>query len=300
MLLLLTIACLLGWLNAATALAAGLAYGLLLENPFSLVIGKWADLLLKTSIVVLGFTLAIGQLWQTTANTAVITVILVTGAMLLGWGVGKLLKAGNEKSVLISAGTAICGGSAIAAMASTLNTKTENTVVALAIVFLLNAVALFLYPLIGQWLDLSEAQFGIWAALGIHDTSSVVGAASVYGNEALDVAATTKLARALWIIPLVVVTASLQHGKLKVSVPLFIVLFVVASVIGTLLEIDGALAAGISHWAKVGFAVSLLWMGASLNKATIANLPIRPFLLGVILWTIISVSSLAVVYWGFQ
>lgn len=235
-LLVLSLACVFSLLPASYALAAGLIWGWFFADQQALPLSSWASLLLKIAIVLLGFSLPLGELWGTARDSFVLTVSVIAGALLLGLLIAKLLKLNNQQGWLISSGTAICGGSAIAAVGSSIKANSQNMVISLAIVFILNAVALFVFPAVGHWLELSQSQFGLWAALGIHDTSSVVGAAAVYGEEALEVATTTKLSRALWIIPLAIVASISQHsGKIKFSLPLFIVFFLLASAISSFL-----------------------------------------------------------------
>lgn len=306
-----SITTLFGWLNATYALAAGLVLGLTANGQYQPVsskqISKWASLLLKIAIVALGLTLPITELITTAKSSFWLTLAVIGGTLAIGLLVAKLLKLNQEQSWLISSGTAICGGSAIAAVGSAINAQQTNMVISLAIVFILNALALFVYPIIGHWLELSQIQFGLWAAIGIHDTSSVVGAASQYGEQALEVATTTKLARALWIIP-VALLATILHSKthatnqtkdkFKIAIPWFILLFVMASLIGNWIDL-GELAPYIKTGAKNLFALSLLWMGASLNKANIMSISPKALTLAVILWLTISLAGLAAIYWFF-
>ncbi len=300
-LLLLTIVTLIGWLNASYALASGLLLGWFANGGYSLFsnskLNKWASLLLKVAIVALGFTLPIGELVTTAQSSFWLTLAVIGGTLLFGLTLTKLLKLNNEQGWLISSGTAICGGSAIAAVGSSINAHQTNMVLSLAIVFILNAVALFTFPVIGHWLELSQTQFGLWAAIGIHDTSSVVGAASQYGSQALNVATTTKLSRALWIIPIAIIAALLHSkDKLKVAIPWFIVLFVLASIAGSYFE-TGAATTYIKMGAKNLFALSLLWMGASLNKSSIKSISPKALTLGIVLWLSVSIAGLIVIYW---
>lgn len=298
-----TLATLGGWLNASYALALGLVLGAISNGDYQPIKGqqlnKWASWLLKFAIVALGFTLPIGELVSTAKVSFWLTISVIGGTMLAGLLLAKLFKLNQEQGWLISSGTAICGGSAIAAVGSSINAQQTNMVLSLAIVFILNAVALFVYPLIGNWLELTQTQFGLWAAIGIHDTSSVVGAASQYGQEALEIATTTKLARALWIIPIAIL-AALVHAKdkFKISIPWFILFFIIASMVGGYVE-AGEATAHIKTWAKNIFALSLLWMGASLNKSSILSISPRALSLGIILWLTISLVGLVAVYWYF-
>ncbi|WP_223577433.1 YeiH family protein [Kangiella taiwanensis] len=298
LLIILTILCVVGFLKASYALAAGLLWGWFFSGSHSLPLGSWASLLLKVAIVLLGFTLPFGELVNNAGDSFWLTVIVIASAILLGLLLGKLFQLDKHQSWLISSGTAICGGSAIAAVGSSIKADQQQMVVSLAIVFLLNAVALFVYPAIGHWLELSQQQFGIWAALGIHDTSSVVGAAADYGSEALEIATTAKLARALWIIPVALIASfAVRSGKFRLTIPLFILFFLLASSIGSFVNLS-TFAEYIQPAAKNLFALSLLWMGTSLNKQAIKTIPIKAMLLGLILWLILSITTLLVVlYW---
>ncbi|MCW9028180.1 MAG: putative sulfate exporter family transporter [Kangiella sp.] len=298
-LLVLSMACVFSLLPASYALAAGLIWGWFFADRQSFPLASWASLLLKIAIVLLGFSLPLTELWGTAKDSFVLTVSVIAGALILGLLIAKLFKLDKQQGWLISSGTAICGGSAIAAVGTSIKASSHNMVISLAIVFILNAVALFVFPAVGHWLDLTQSQFGLWAALGIHDTSSVVGAAAVYGEEALDVATTTKLSRALWIIPLAIIASMSQHsGKIRFSLPLFIVFFLLASSVSSFLmspELMAQVGTYIKPASKNLFALSLLWMGTSLNKAAIKAIPFRSMLLGIILWLAVSISSLYVV-----
>lgn len=295
-LLTLTILCVIGLLPASYALAAGLVWGWFFSGAHKLPLGSWAGLLLKVAIVLLGFTLPFGDLVSNAGDSFWLTVSVIATAIIVGLALGKFFKLDNHQSWLISSGTAICGGSAIAAVGSSIKADQKQMVISLAVVFLLNAVALFIYPAIGQWLELSQQQFGIWAALGIHDTSSVVGAASVYGEESLEIATTAKLARALWIIPVALIASfAVSSGKFKLAIPLFIVFFLLASAVGSFIPLE-SVGPYIKDAAKNLFALSLLWMGTSLNKAAIKAIPIKAMLLGLILWLLLSVATLLVVF----
>jgi uncharacterized integral membrane protein (TIGR00698 family) len=238
------------------------------------------------------------------------TIVAVLGTLVAGLGLGRLLRVPGETSLLIASGTSICGGSAIAAVGSAIGARAESMSVALATVFVLNAVALYVFPAVGVLAGLSEAQFGVWAAVAIHDTSSVVGAAAIYGAAALAVATVLKLARALWILPLTLASAYVRRrgsggsgggpgGGLRDSVPWFIVLFVLAVVARTLAPAQAVPAmTGLAMAARVGLVATLFLIGASLSRATLRRAGGRPLAQGVVLWVLVaSVSLLAVRLW---
>jgi uncharacterized integral membrane protein (TIGR00698 family) len=296
-------AILMQYLNAGLALLCGLVFALVLGNPIRARTQKWAGLLLKTSVVGLGFGLNLQTLWTTTQQGIGLTIGTIVLALAFGLLLGKLLKVDADLSTLICTGTAICGGSAIAAMAPTIRAKPEQTTIAVSIVFILNGIALYLFPWVGGMLELTQQQFGLWAALGIHDTSSVVGAASQYGEVALSIATATKLARALWIIPLVLIaswyTAKKQKeaSKAKVKLPYFILLFVLASAITTFVPVAASVAPTVVMLAKSALITSLLLMGAGFTKAIAKSLDLKPMIQAVILWVSISTGSLlAILY----
>ncbi len=246
-----------GYISAGVALIIGIIISNSLSHPWIDLSRKLSGHLLKTSIVLMGFGLNIDLVWTTARSTFLITSASIALSLIAGVILFKSLKIHRETGWLISSGTAICGGSAIAAVSQTIRSKPERTAMALTIVFLLNMIGLFLFPLIGQHLLMSQEAFGLWAALAIHDTSSVVGAAATYGEQALEIATTTKLARALWIIPLVLIFSMTQKEQGKFSFPLFIVFFVIASIVATLLPQLNILFESISSLGKNLIVVSL-------------------------------------------
>lgn len=239
------------WFSSPEALALGLFVGLVLGNPFQ----EWSDAaskyVLQAAVVGLGFGIDLYQVAETGLRGLLYTAVSLTVTMALGFLLGKLLHTAPKLTHLISSGTAICGGSAIAAVAPAIKASAQEISVSLGVVFILNAVALFVFPAVGHALGMTQQQFGTWAAIAIHDTSSVVGAASKYGPEALQLATTLKLTRALWIVPLVLVSGmAFKAGGAKVSVPLFILLFVLASVLVTFVPAVPAIAPPILFAAK--------------------------------------------------
>ena len=222
---------LLPFVDTPTALAAGIVFGLSLNNPFPQLAGRLSKILLQMSVVGLGFGIGIFQVIEEGKHSIIYTIIGITITIVVGNYIGRLLKINSRTSKLISFGTAICGGSAIAAMAPVLKAKDEEIAVSLAIVFTLNSIGLFLFPFIGHSLHMSQNSFGVWAALAIHDTSSVVGATAAYGATALAIGTTVKLTRALWITPIVLGYAFYKKTSEKIHFPYFIIGFVLAAII---------------------------------------------------------------------
>ena len=286
------------------ALALGLAMSLTIGSPFPDLEGRATRILLQFSVVLLGFGMNLTSLYDAGRSGIVLTVATIFGTLALGYVIGKLLRVRGRISALISTGTAICGGSAIAAAAPGIEAEPEQISISLGTVFVLNAVALFLFPLVGHELALTERQFGIWSAIAIHDTSSVVGAAAAYGNEALAVATTVKLARALWIAPVALLLMFLYrrrypNAKAKIAIPWFILLFLVAVTARTYapLWIVPSVFDALVNLAKAGMIVTLFLVGASLTLESIKTTRWRPLFQGTLLWLIVSVGSLIVVRW---
>lgn len=285
-----------GFLTPPVVLFVGLVYALLCGQPYQKFNKSASKKLLQYSVVGLGFGMNLHQSLASGKEGMMFTVISVVGTMLIGMFIGcKLLKMDRDTSYLISSGTAICGGSAIAAVGPVIKAKDSDMSVALATIFILNAVALFIFPILGGWMGLSQQQFGIWAAIAIHDTSSVVGAGAAYGEEALEVATTIKLTRALWIIPLALVTALIfKSDAKKISIPWFILWFIVAILLNTYVLKDCPEVGGfISGIARKLLVVTMFFIGASLSKSTLKAVGVKPLLQGVILWLIISIASLS-------
>ena len=283
------------WLTPPVALFIGLAYALIYGQPYPKFNSKVSKKLLHYSIIGLGFGMNLHESIASGKEGMLFTIVSVAGTLILGMLIGyRMLKIDRNTSYLISSGTAICGGSAIAAVGGVIGAKDEQMSVSLGTVFILNAVALFIFPVIGHWLGLDQHQFGTWAAIAIHDTSSVVGAGEAYGAEALKIATTIKLTRALWIVPVALVTSFLFKSKgKKVSVPMFIVLFIVAMLINTyLLEDYPQIGAFLNVVARKALTITLFFIGASLSRQVLRSVGLRPMLQGVLLWIFISAISL--------
>lgn len=287
-----------GLLSPPLALAAGLVYGFTFEHPYHADSKRLSKLLLQASVVGLGFGMNLEQVLRVGRSGLVYTAAGITFALLLGWGLGKLLTVKARTSFLISAGTAICGGSAIAAVAPVAKATDEEIAVSLGTVFALNSVALLTFPAIGTALHLTQTQFGLWSALAIHDTSSVVGAAAKYGAVALAVGTTVKLARALWIVPVSVGTALVQKSKAKIQWPWFILFFCLASVANTYVGAFQPAYPVLRHLGILGLTVTLFLIGTGLSMKTLREVGVRPLVQGVVLWIVVAAGSLELIRAG--
>ncbi len=286
------------------AIIAGVAFALIFGNPFAEKTGKLTHAMLAWAIVGMGFGMNLMQVLKAGANGIIYTVIGITAGLALGIFFGKKLKLSDDATLLISAGTSICGGSAIAAVAPVLKAKAADVALATATVFLLNAVALLIFPIIGHALNFTETQFGYWAALAIHDTSSVVGAAMQYGPTALEVGTTVKLARALWIVPVALFVAfyiGRKRGdgqRAKIRVPWFIPGFILAAAIVTWIPALQTTGGYLKELSKYLMILTLFVIGTNISKDKISELGIKPILHGVILWVILATIWAAAIYTG--
>jgi uncharacterized integral membrane protein (TIGR00698 family) len=287
-----------GYISPPIALVGGLVYGLTFTHPFNIEAKKLSKLLLQLSVIGLGFGMDLHQVIEAGRSGFVYTAASILLTLTLGWLLGRFLKVGKRVSYLISAGTAICGGSAIAAIAPITMATEEEIAVSLGTVFLLNSVALLIFPIIGTALRMTQTQFGLWAALAIHDTSSVVGATTKFGVIALAVGTTVKLARALWIVPLSVATSVVNKSKAKIQWPWFILFFCLAAVANTYLPVFHDVYPELKHLGVLGLTVTLYLIGTSLSKKTLSEVGVRPLLQGVILWIIVASASLALILKG--
>ncbi len=298
--ILLILFCLSPWGSPFLALALGLAMALTIGNPFPQLVGKPTTYLLQASVVMLGFGMNLGAVLKAGRSGVLFILGVVFGALILGFLFGKLLGTSKRITTLITVGTAICGGSAIAAVGPAIKAENDEMSVSLGTIFVLNAVALFVFPFVGHSLNMSQEQFGLWAAIAIQDTSSVVGASSAYGAAALAIAATVKLARALWIAPFALALSFIfreKDAKAKITVPWFIFLFLVAAAIRTFMppKFPPSIFDALVNLAKAGFTVTLFLIGLSLSVAMLKKVGPRPFLLGAIIWVIIASLALLAV-----
>jgi len=283
------------FLPTVISLLAGILLAVTLGSPFKKFTKKISKYLLQLSVIGLGFGMNLHSAIEAGKDGMLFTIVSVIGVMCLGVLLGKAFRLSRNNSYLISSGTAICGGSAIAAIAPIIDAGDDETTLSMATVFTLNAAALLIFPAIGHLLGMSQEQFGTWAAIAIHDTSSVVGAGAAYGEEALKVATTVKLTRALWIIPMAVATTFIfrKKGK-KISIPWFILIFIIAMLANTYLGIPETISAGIVTCSKHALGATLFLIGCGISVQSIRNTGIRPFALGISLWIIISAATLAV------
>ena len=286
------------WCGPATALTVGILFSLLIGNPWPKEGAVWSKKLLQLSVVGLGFGVCIIDVWHAGRQAVLYTPISITVTVAAGLLLGKVLSTPLRSSALISFGTAICGGSAIAAMAPVINADDEEIAVSLATVFSLNAVALLLFPPLGHFFGLTQRQFGLWAALAIHDTSSVVGAASAYGASALTIGTTVKLARAVWIAPSALIASRFTHTRTKARIPLFIIGFIAAASVRSLLPSMLHFWEVLAAVARQGLVMTLFLVGNGLSREVLRRVGVRPLAQGLILWVIVSATMLAVISEG--
>ena len=287
------LSCFTSYVSPPIALLIGLIIAQTTGHPFMQYNHKATQMLLQVSVVGLGFGMNVITALETGKDGILFTTASIAATLGLGYLLGKALKIERKTSHLISSGTAICGGSAIAAISKVLNSDERETSVALGTVFILNSIALFLFPAIGHSLNLTQRQFGIWSAIAIHDTSSVVGAASKYGDQALQIATTVKLVRALWIVPLAIGTSIVFRKRpSKVKIPYFIIWFIVAMIVGTYVPFIQPATPYITDLAKKGLALTLFLIGAGSSYKVMKSVGFKPMLQGVILWIFISLAGL--------
>lgn len=287
------------FLSPAIALFVGISFALFFRSDFEHYAKKGSKYLLQFSVVGLGFGMNLHESLRASGDGMVFTIVSVTGVMVAGYLLGRALRVDKKLSYLISSGTAICGGSAIAAIAPVIRSNTNQTSMSLAVIFTLNALALFVFPALGHLLGMTQQQFGTWAAIAIHDTSSVVGAGSAYGAEALMVATTIKLTRALWIIPLAIFSSfvfPVEQGKRRrISIPWFILLFVVAMMLNTYLPLNTNFLDVVSLLSHKCLSVTLFLIGSTLSISAIREVGAQPVILGIVLWFIISITTLIII-----
>jgi len=292
------LACLTGWISPPVALLMGIAFGLTVSNPLLAETRKSSRFLLQASVVALGFGMNLHEVLRAGHNGFLYTAAGISFAICAGLLLGGWLRVRGNSSYLITVGTAICGGSAIAAVGPVLQADPEEMAISLGTVFVLNSVALLIFPPLGWALHLSQSQFGLWAALAIHDTSSVVGAASRYGSQALLIGTTVKLARALWIVPVALATAAIKHNKTRLQLPWFILLFCLAAVINTYAPGANRVTHILFVAGRIGLVATLFLIGSGISRITLLSIGWRPLLMGVLLWLIVGATSLYLVHLG--
>ncbi|WP_418512774.1 YeiH family protein [Corallibacter sp.] len=284
---------LLGIINSATALLLGFLFTVIFHNPFKAYSHKAIHYFLKISVVGLGFGMFLKETLETGKEGLSLTVLSIVSTVSLGLLLTRLLKLDLKLGHLTTSGTAICGGSAIAAISPVIKAKSKTISIALGIVFLLNSIALLIFPAVGHLLDLTQEQFGLWCAIAIHDTSSVVGAALSYGDEALRIATTVKLSRTLWIIPLSIFSMFLFKTKgERIKIPYFIVLFIIAIIINSYHILPETATNFIVLMAKRLLIITLFLVGSTISIKDLKSIGIKPIILALILWIFISIFSL--------
>lgn len=279
--------------NPAVALLVGGVIAAVINRPLLGNSAQLSKLCLQTAIVLLGFRLSLESIWTLSADYALLTTGYVLFTLAAGLGLGVLIRVERVPAQLIASGTAICGGTTIASLSPLLGARPQETAITLALVFLLNVVALFLFPYIGHWLELNQLEFGLWSALAIHDTSSVVATAGIYGSESQEVATTIKLGRTLWLIPAVFVAGLLgQRGSAKLRVPGFILLFIAAAGFSSYFALPELLLISASMLSKGLLVAALFFVGTELTRATLLQIKGRVVWQALALWMIVAPLSL--------
>jgi uncharacterized integral membrane protein (TIGR00698 family) len=284
--------CFSGWISPPVALTAGITLGLSVRHPYAELSRSAARILLQVSVVALGFGMNLHEVVTAGRSGFIYTALGILFTLGAGLALGKMLRISGNASYLITAGTAICGGSAIAAIGPILHADDEEMAVSLGTVFILNSIALLTFPPIGSALHLTQSQFGLWAALAIHDTSSVVGAAAKYGKEALEIGTTVKLARALWIVPLALGTAAVKRSRAKVPWPWFILFFCLAAVVNTYVSALAHFDNWVFSAGRLGLTATLFLIGSGISVAAVKSVGWRPLLQGVALWMLVASATL--------
>ena len=250
-----------------------------------------------TAIILLGLKLNAAMLIQISADYSLMVTFYVLATLAVGFTIGRLLRNDDISNQLISSGTAICGGTTIASLSPIIHARPDQTAVALTVVFLLNALALFTYPYIGEILQLTQEQFGVWCALSIHDTSSVVATALLYGEDAGAVATTLKLGRTLWLIPLLVVASVMARQDARVQVPIFVLLFILSAMLGSFLDLPAWLTTSAGSISKALLVLALYCIGTDISRTTVRELRGATLVQGIALWLIAAPATLAAVYY---
>ncbi len=294
--ILLAVVCATSLISAPVALVMGFVFSFVVGHPMAKFSAKTTSWLLKASVVGIGFGMNIHEAAAAGREGVWLTFGSISVVLGVGYLLGRWMGIGRRMAHLISSGTAICGGSAIAAVSPAIDARGEEISVSLGVVFLLNSIALLVFPIMGHLLGLSQHQFGLWCAIAIHDTSSVVGAASTFGEEALMVATTVKLTRALWIIPLTILSLFMfRSGSRKISIPWFIFLFIGAMCVNSYADL-GWVATSIYQMSKNLLVTTLFLVGAGISVKALKATGLKPVIFAVVLWCVISVLSLIVIW----
>jgi uncharacterized integral membrane protein (TIGR00698 family) len=283
------------WISSPAALAAGFAFSFLFGNPLPALTSKAGKVLLRLSVIGLGFGINFVEVIEVGRSSLLLTLLSISATIVLGEGLGRLMGIPANTRRLVAFGSAICGGSAIAAMAPVIRARDDEIAVSLATVFSLNALALLIFPPLGHLLDLGQHQFGLWAALAIHDTSSVVGASAAFGAVALSVGTTVKLTRALWIAPYTLAAGVILKSKERAGIPLFILGFIAAAFINTWLPAFDVVWHGIHDLARQSLVMTLFLIGAGLTRQVLRQVGMQPLLLGTVLWVAVSATTLVLI-----
>ena len=294
----LCVACLAPGVSTPIALVGGVLFSITLGNPLYVMSKGLSKITLQLSVVGLGFGMNVVEAAEIGKDGVLFTVVSITLTLAVGMLLGRLLSTPFKTSLLISTGTAICGGSAIAAMAPVIDANEDETSLSLAVVFLLNSVALLIFPYLGYLVGMSQKQFGLWSAIAIHDTSSVVGAAQKFGNDALKIATTVKLERALWIIPVTLFfSILLKKGTKGVKIPIFILLFAGAMVLNSYSTRVAAISPYIVMGAKRALVLTLFLIGSGISVDSLKRIGYKPLIQGISIWIFISTLSLVALKW---
>ena len=282
--------------NSALSLFLGILLALIYKLPEGFFTQKYGSKILQTGIVFLGGSLSIGTVYQTNSDYFVWISIFVVLSFAAVVFLGRLMGVSKKLSFLLASGTAICGGTAIASVAPSIKAKPEELTTAITIIFLLNAIAVLVFPLSNEYIKLNDVQFGAWAALAIHDTASVVGAASSVGEVSVEVAATLKVARTIWIVPLVIFSAWLYRNKNDgFGLPIFVVFFIVAALLNTIFQPNEVIVEYLKFINRICLLTGLFCIGTQISRESLALLEFKPITLAIAIWALIIPTSLYLV-----
>jgi uncharacterized integral membrane protein (TIGR00698 family) len=279
--------------SAVASIFTGIIYSLILNLPNNFITKSAGPRLLQIGIVILGLSISLTKAFSVTVSYLPSISLLVIITFFLGIYIGKLIGLDKKLTLLIASGAAICGGTAMVAIAPIIKARPKDLLTAITIIFLLNALAIIIFPIIGLYLGISQDQFGAWAAMAIHDTSSVIGAAMVYGEEAVETAATLKLGRTLWLIPLILLLSYKYQDKssTKFQLPFFVIFFIIAIAIGSFIDLNSENLNFIKHISQSFLLLGLFCIGSQIDKKVLSNISVKPLQLVLILWIIVIPSS---------